>query len=428
MRLMWLCNIVPPVLAEQLNTETTVKEGWISGMLGRLIEEDTDYELAVCMPVGNIDSVYRKDEVRINDKKITCYRFLEQTECPWIYDMTLRGTAKKIISDFKPDIIHSFGTEYPHSLIWAEIFDKPGRMLVSIQGVMSECANAYTCGLDESVVNAYTFRDLIKKDNIAKQKQKFEIRAGFEKELLKKTGHVAGRTEFDKNAVLKINPDITYHHLGESMRDAFYSGRWNVDKLAGHNVFVSQADYPLKGFHVLLEAMPEVLKHISDVHIYVAGNSITGYETLKEKIKIGSYGRYLRSLTERNDLADKITVLGKLNEEEMKARYLASSVYVCTSSVENSPNSMAEAMLLGTPVIASRCGGIPSMAEEDKEILMFKVGDSRELADKLVRLMSEEKLAGELSEAAVKRAAHNYDREANYRELTEIYSKICQEL
>ena len=427
MRILWLCNIVPPVVAEQLKIDTSVKEGWISGTLNRLISNNSpECELGICMPVSNIDAPYVKDNIRIEGFNIVCYRFLEQTAAPWVYDATLDKTAERIISDFKPDLVHSFGTEYAHSCAWAKAWNTPQRMLVSMQGVMKACAEEYTCHLSDGIVSGRTFRDLLKKDNITEQQNKFKLRSEFEKNTLLHAGHVAGRTEFDKRESLSINPDIKYHHLGETLRSEFYEGQWEPGKLDEHVIFVSQADYPLKGFHIILEAMPEVLRSYPDTVIKVGGNSITGFTTLKEKIKIGSYGQYLRKLMKDLKLEQKVIVLGKMSAAEMKENYLNSSVYVCASSVENSPNSMGEAMLLGMPVIASRTGGIPSIAEEGKEALMFEPCNSKQLASRIISLFGDRKLAEALSEAAVLRARDNYDADKNYADLMEIYREICQ--
>ena len=59
------------------------------------------------------------------------------------------------------------------------------------------------------------------------------------------------------------------------------------------------------------------------------------------------------------ELEDKVSFLGPLNAEQMKAEYLRSNVFLCPSSIENSPNSLGEAQMLGVPCVASYVGGIP---------------------------------------------------------------------
>lgn len=425
MRILWVCNIVPPMIAKQLNIETTVKEGWIDASLRKLIEDSQrDIDMGICMPRTDIDSPFKKEEVTLGNKKICAYSFLEQTASPWVYDKTLESTFSRIVDDFKPELVHIFGTEYPHTLACVKAVNDPSKILIGIQGVVSECAKAYCGGLESSVINGTTFRDSLKKDNIALQQKKFFMRAEFENEALKLAGNVTGRTEFDKRSALSVNPKLNYFPMNETLRSEFYDGKWESDKLDRHSIFVTQADYPLKGFHDLLKAMPKVLKKYPDTKIYVAGNSITGYKTLKEKIKIGSYGSYLRKLMKELGLEEKVEILGRLSANQMKERYLDSSVLICNSYIENSPNSVGEAMLLGTPVIVPRTGGIPSIATEN-EAVFYEVGNIEQLSECIIRLFDNKAFATELSEAERSRAATNHDKDNNFKILTEIYDKLC---
>ncbi len=421
-----MCNVIPPVIADQLNIETTVKEGWVDASLRRMLsDEEHDITLGVCMPSASIDVPYVADKVTVSGKEVDVFRFLEKTETPWIYDKTLESVFSNILREYKPDVIHIFGTEYPHALACVRACENREKILVGIQGVMSACAKAFCGGLDDNIINASTFRDMIKHDNIAMQQRKFEIRAGFEREILTKVSHVTGRTRFDKEETLKINKNLHYHHMNETLRPEFYDGKWNSESLKDHKIFVSQADYPLKGFHILLDAMPGILEHFPDTVIYVAGNSITGYTTLKEKIKIGTYGKYLLDKMKKYDIVDKVKVTGRLDALKMRDRYENSSVYICTSFIENSPNSLGEAMLCATPSIVPKTGGIPSVAS-DKEVMFFETGNSNDLADKVISLFSDSTKAGELSDNSRIRARQTHDKDINYSRLMEIYSELCQ--
>lgn len=52
MKILWLCNVMLPLAAEQLHVEATNKEGWISGLAGVTLEkrEENKIELAVAFP------------------------------------------------------------------------------------------------------------------------------------------------------------------------------------------------------------------------------------------------------------------------------------------------------------------------------------------------------------------------------------------
>ena len=123
-------------------------------------------------------------------------------------------------------------------------------------------------------------------------------------------------------------------------------------------------------------------------------------------------------------------VLGKLNEEEMKQQFLKSSVFVCASVLENSPNTVGEAQLLGVPVVASATGGIPDLIEDGRDGMLFPVGNASQMAEKIEALWDEKRdeeglcLAERISARARKRAHITHDGENNYLRLLEIYSAI----
>ena len=124
------------------------------------------------------------------------------------------------------------------------------------------------------------------------------------------------------------------------------------------------------------------------------------------------------------DLEDKITFLGRLSAEEMKQQYLKCHTFVCASSLENSPNSVGEAMLLGTPVVASYAGGIPSMLEHEKEGLLFEKGNPKALAEAIMRTWESYPIVSVITENARVRARKTHDADENYKTLIDIYHQI----
>ena len=425
MRVLWVCNIIPPVIGQYLGKECSVKEGWISGILARLVKEKEAVELGICYPVAE----QAEEEKRViqlhNNKNITCYGYVEDTVCPENYGgESLEKRLKEIIDDFSPEVLHIFGTEYGHSLAAARAMDNSDKILIGLQGIISECAKEYMADLPIEVQEQVSFRDWLKKDSMKQQQEKFFVRGQREKEALKLCGHVTGRTEFDKKAANQINPLATYHYMNETMRGEFYEGQWSREKCKMHSIFFSQADYPLKGFHYLLQALKEIKEKYPDVTVNVAGNSLVSYRTLKDKIKISAYGRYLRKLIKELQLEDKIMFLGKLSAEEMKQQYLNAHTFVCASSLENSPNSVGEAMLLGTPVVASCTGGIPSMLTHEKEGLLFEKGNISALANAVMRTWKDEVLVNNMTANAAIRSRKNHNADDNYQALLNIYKNI----
>ena len=215
--------------------------------------------------------------------------------------------------------------------------------------------------------------------------------------------------------------------MNETMRKEFYTGSWKLENCEEHSIFLGQGDYPLKGMHFVLEAMARLSESYPDVKLYVAGNSIINDRTFKE---LPAYGKYLLSLIKKYGLEKKVIMTGKLTAEEMKQQFLRSHVFVCASVLENSPNTVGEAMLLGVPVAASEAGGIPDMITDGQDGLLFETGNADSLAKAIGKLfdrtVDEIGLcpAQRLSAQAAQRARSVHDGAANYHRLLEIYDRI----
>lgn len=430
MRVLWLCNVMPPFVAEKLQLESSVKEGWITGILSRFIiaGKDSDISLGIAFPTN--ENLKKFHNVYVcNGQPIDCFGFYENMDTPEQYQPDIEKRLEEIIDQFKPDMVHIFGTEYPHALAMAKIYPAPERILVGIQGVISRCAEEYLADIPSNVSTRKTFRDWLKKDNILQQQEKFKKRGEFEKRTLRIAGNITGRTDFDREFCKEVNEDAVYYSMNETLRPCFYEGSWKPDTCRKHQIFVSQADYPLKGFHYLLQAMPKILEKYPDAKIAVAGNDIIHKRGFLGFLKLSSYGKYLKELVNKYGLQGKVRFLGRLSAEEMKKQYLECHTFVCASSLENSPNSVGEAMLLGTPVVAPCVGGIPSMITDQKEGLLYKGGDVEGLARAIITLWDQETmlpLSNRLSKAAVMRARQTHDPEANFECLKKIYQSITR--
>lgn len=431
MRILWVCNIMLPVIAKELGMPVCNKEGWLSGLSDRLLygagaEAEGDLKtaeeivLGVCFPVSGMQKVRGE----LPGGELCYYGFSEDTVHEERYDQELEQRMREIIEDFKPDILHCFGTEYGHTYAAVRAFAAPQRTLIGIQGVCAACAEHYLDGIPENIARRSTFRDRLKKDNLLQQQEKMRKRGEREAQALALAGHVTGRTLFDKTETEKAAPWAAYHAMNETMRAGFYDGYWTYEGCEKHSLFVSQGNYPIKGLHYVLRALAVLKKQYPDIRLYVAGDCIVRCRTVKEKLKISSYGAYLRSLIREGGLKEHVCFLGQLNAVQMKERYLKSHAFLSASTIENSPNSVGEAMLLGVPVISSSVGGVPDLLTDETEGLLYRADNVNAMAVAVTRVFEDQELAERLSAAARRRAKKTHDADVNYRRLLEIYRKI----
>lgn len=420
-RVLWLCNAIIPQVSAKLDISTGTGGGWLN-QLSDIFDKRDDIELCVVVPFLRGDEL-----VHITfGNKSEFYGFQKKIREPWKYDDSVEEVFARILAEFKPDLVHIFGTEFPHTLSMVRAFNNPDKTIIHVQGIISAIAKHYTAFLPEKVVKGYSFRDFIKRDNIEEQKHKFELRGKYEMEAIKKAGHVFHRTEWDEAVIKGINPTVCLHYAQEMMREAFYSGTWKYEECEKYSIFISQGNYPLKGLHIMLEALRSVKELYSGVKLYIAGDDILTVGSFKEKVRESYYSKYIRRLIIDWDLTDNVEFTGPLSEEKMKQRYLKSNVFVSASSIENSSNSVAEAMLLGVPIVSSFVGGCTSLVEHGVNGLLYQADAPYMLAYYICKIFEDKDIASSIGRKEVEKACALYEKEKIVDSILQTYKEMLE--
>ena len=108
----------------------------------------------------------------------------------------------------------------------------------------------------------------------------------------------------------------------------------------------------------------------------------------------------------------------------MANRLLKSNVFVQASSIENSPNSLGEAMLLGVPCIASNVGGTSTMLKDKEDGFLYPFGDYALLAYYIDQVFKNNDYALKFSKNSQKHANITHNKKTNENCMIEIYKKI----
>lgn len=418
MKILWLSNTIFPDLALELKQNTPVVGGWMYG-LARDLSNSENIQLAVAT-ARNSSVDFSKE---INNIK---YYLLKGSNPFEYYDKTLESKWVKIIQDFRPDLVHIHGTEYAQGLSLMTACPDL-KYVISIQGLTSVYERYYYGGIPFfEILKNITFRDLIKSDSILAGKKNYKKRGNLvEKIYLRKSSNIIGRTQWDNNHAKTINPTCNYYFCNESLRDLFYeSKKWEAKTLEKQTIFLSQATKPLKGLHKVLEAVFLLKKEFPNIKVRVAGGNIIESNSLKSRLKLSGYGKYVRGLLRKYDLKNHVTFTGSLDEKEMIDEYTKCSMFICPSSIENSPNSLGEAQLLGVPTIAANVGGVANMVSHGETGLLYRFEEVEMLAQNIKTVLNSRDLCLKLSENGRVEASKRHDREKNLAQLIKIYNEI----
>ena len=333
--------------------------------------------------------------------------------------VTLRG-CRQIINDTNGlsrfDAIVLFGTENPSMRDFLKVCKNRGLANVTAvfaQGISYPCALHYAEGVPARVINRYTFRDLLRRQNIKKEQKLMFSRAEAERETLALTKNFIGRTTMDKAVLRLYNQSAAYYRCGDVLRDPFYEGEWSCASCEKHRIFISQYYYPLKGFHYLIEAANLLKNKYPDLKIAAAGYNPIQKPLPQKELKDSSYIRYIKALISRYGLSDSIILLGTLDERRMREEYLKANVFVMPSTIENSPNSLAEAMALGVPTVASDVGGVTDFAQHKTEAYIYPSSAVYMLAHYIDSVFSDQTKTEAMARNGRARALREYDKKRN---------------
>lgn len=415
MKLLWLCNRMPGAVKEYLDGKAGAGGLWVDHVLAGLRQQE-GLTIQLLAPGGN--QTGQLDE--------GCSFSYFETGLPYEYRKELENWFVSRLEAFRPDVIHIWGTEYAHTLAMVNAAEAVGLLdhtVISIQGLCSVYAGHYAEGVPENVQRRYTFRDLLRRDNIRQQQKKFALRGELEVQALKKARHVIGRTDWDNACTKQLNPEVSYHFCNETLRTPFYEGRWTYENCRKHRIFASSCEYSVKGFHYLLQAFAEVVKDYPDAVLAVTGRSFLPGNT-KESLRMNSYEKYLADLTKQYGLENRLEFLGRLTGEQMKAEYLKANVFALPSTIENSPNSLGEAMILGVPCVAAHVGGVANLMTHGAEGFVYQPSAAYMLAHYMKEIFAMEDKAASMGAAAAAHAGKTHDPEKNLQDLLNIYRAL----
>lgn len=161
---------------------------------------------------------------------------------------------------------------------------------------------------------------------------------------------------------------------------------------------------PWKGQHVLVEAIPAVLREIPDAEFWFVGGTVEGRGKQE-------YKQTLLAAAERAGVQDRVHFLGE--RSDVRDLYDQCDVVV-HASVQPEPLGLVvmEAMSRGRVVVATRLGGPLEQIVDGDSGFLYEAGNSEALARAIVRVIRDPELAAKIGASAIERVRSHFSKPA----------------
>lgn len=376
-KIVWTINSIFPEAANESGKQIGEKGHWLYTLFDSIKEE-----MKGKCSFHIVHFTSGVDKLKVVPKNLVTYYLLPVRKYAYLDKYKKeQKILRNLIIDINPDLVHIHGTEDVYGLV-AKHINCP--VIVSLQGIRNEIIKYYFSDISrlKYFMMIFKYRDL----NLVKNLISWRVKTKQETEIVKLNKYFIGRTLFDQACLKALNPKANYL-MGDDhriVRKEFYENEWEIRNTKKFVLHVTLSESTFKGIFLLVKAIETVKNFYPEIKVNIAG-------TFK-----GSIGSETHNAIRKKKLTENFHFLGRCNSSELIDSMLHSRLFVHPSYIDNSPNSVQEAQILGMPVIASYTGGIPSLIEDNRTGLLFPRGDSNYLSILIIKLIEDEKLAMKL--------------------------------
>jgi glycosyltransferase involved in cell wall biosynthesis len=412
MRVLWFSN-TPANADEFIGHQLKGTGGWLKS-LDYMIQEKVDLHVAFYYKDKCESFMYLQTHYHpIFDAS---FKLINRIKNLFLTRITFNEDLDKyleIINKVKPDIIHIHGTELPFGYI---IGKTKVPVVISIQGNITVYTHKFFSGLEkENLPLNFPMSGLFFSAGIFnKTYKKFKKWAPEEQLILKKCKNIIGRTDWDYRISKVLSPNSKYFYVSEILRNAFYKEPLKIASKDKFVISTTNGNNFYKGFETLCESLYLLNQsHHNNIEWRVAGISQTDAIVKITKKKLG------------NKYPNKnLIFLGSLDENSLRQNLLESDLYVMTSHIENSPNNLSEAMILGIPCIATFAGGTGTLIDNNVNGLLIQAGDPYVMAGAILDLKSQPSKMADIGRNARSEAMRRHDPRKIVDDLISTYQSV----
>ncbi len=420
MKILWFTN--SPSLAKEKLNQVTYGGGWMESLQEK-IQVHPKISLALSFYSQNSNKFFIQNNthyypLEITERKNRISRYIARIRHK-IEDESIEiEKYLKVIELFKPDIIHIFGTEKPFGLI-ADKVNIP--VIIWIQGNIIVYKQKWFTGLTKQQVSKNSLlKNKIKGFGLYHAFPAMEKVALREEKIFKNCKYFFGRTDFDRRITKILAPNAEYFHCEEMLRSHFYNYKFTANKSSFEEFKIISVLNPdiYKGFETIFQTMALLKTNYSKLRIKWQIVGIQGNEEIIKLVE-KQFGFKAKDVN--------IEYTGKLKSDALVSKLLESDLFIHPSHIENSPNSICEAMILGMPIICTYVGGVSSLIENKKEGIVVQDGDHYTLAGAIVEVIENYSNALKCGIVARERALARHNPDQIINNLLNIYKEISNE-
>lgn len=419
MKILWITNTPLEILGEKIYGKRS-NGLWMSALLKDFIKENK-YQLIVATSAAVADTI------RLEEKGVVYYAVPNQV--PLLYNENEKSNSLawgKMIEQEQPDLIQVWGTEFTHGLCALRVAEGIPS-IIYMQGYLQSIARHYLAGMTAyELKKSVTIRDVIKHDSIAKQQQKYIVSSRKEKEMLELSGKIICENDWCEDSVKALNPDVEVYRCPLSINTVFSEKKWNIEKAEPHSIICTASGYPLKGLHMVLRAVALLKNLYSDIKLYVPGPKMVADNSIQWRLRKRGYAKYIEKLIKELGIEENIVWLGMISQEQLADQYARTRVFVLSSSIENHASSLKEAMMVGTPSIATFVGGVPEYVHHGENGFLYRFEEYELMAGYIKKLFEEDDLAVRISETGREHMLNLHGNMDVFDTMVEIYKDIVE--
>lgn len=320
-----------------------------------------------------------------------------------------KNHLRRVVDDFKPDIIHVWGSEGYLGLV---SFITTIPVCLHIQGILNPYNNAYLppfFSWSKISGNILNIKQYFKNRLEKKIREEYSYR---ERVILKSINNYMGRTIWDYRLTKLFNINSRYYHVDEILRTSFYN--ISVDRILPQKLtIISTISYPLyKGYDLVLKTAKLLCTcYNNNFEWLVFGN--VQYSLVEKEIGI--------SHKEVN-----VILKGVVAEQQLKEAELKATLYFHPSYIDNSPNSICEAQMIGLPVIATHVGGVETLVNNEENGYLIPSNDPYQGAYLINELYINKEKNILYGSNGQNRAKERHDKKRIIDQITDTYYNILK--